>query len=679
MSLTHVLALAALLGISSAAAAQDPVTATRTALQKAKRQTAQRTRAPLIARETFLQRSDIGDVRLSPDGRHVSFIRRSEKGIDVILQDVSSGAQTRIIAGLQRVETAWSGDGRRLWLADEQGLAVIESATRKARRILKWNARRSQKLWAVDARAPQYAIIHEKVVVRGTERHRYLRVDALGKTRLLLDAERPLLNALLDAQGELAFTAAFDGASYQTAIRQHTIKGSRELLRCGSLEACRLVGFNQAQKTVWLLAQHGDDKFTLRSWQEARPSWQTVHRDPAQIADADAVVWSPGRENWLAIAYHGGRRRWYGNDRGTRTLLTALEKQLPGANLQLAATKDARLWLVREQRSDRAQDRYFLYRSEQNQLQPLFARETASKKLPPPGATMHPVSYRARDGMLLHGYVLLPSGIAPGNAPLIAWIHGGPITRVYDRYDVVMQLLVNRGYAVFVPNFRASTGYGMNYVLAAKGDVGNGRVLADIIDGLDFVLGMGIGDRNRQAVMGMSFGGYASLLALSHHPERFRFAFAAAPPTEYGWIKQWQADHDSEALRPEGPPLSLQFPKLGFRYQDAAWREQMRRESPLAVVRALQAPAYIWAGARDDHVPLKSIVHYVGAARRLGKPLSLLIDPDAGHTPQSELGNAALLYLIEVAARRHFGGWLSPVSPELRAFLRRNVRIDIND
>jgi len=291
---------------------------------------------------------------------------------------------------------------------------------------------------------------------------------------------------------------------------------------------------------------------------------------------------------------------------------------------------------------------------------------------------MHPVSYRARDGMLLHGYVLLPSGIAPGLAPLVAWLHGGPISRTFDQYEGSTQLLANRGYAVFVPNFRASAGYGVQYTRSADGDVGNGRVLADVIDGLDFLLAQGIGDRKRQGVMGMSFGGYASLLAVSHHPTRFRFAFAGAPPTDYGWIKQWQAEHDGEALRGEGPPLSLQFPLLGFRYGDAAWREKMRRESPLAALPSLQTPVYIWAGAHDDHVPIKSIVNYVGEAGRLGRSLSLLIDPDGGHTPRTPLGVEASLYQIELAAHRHLGGPLTPPSPELREFLRRNVRVDVD-
>jgi len=673
-----VVAIALLSASRTASQETDPVATTRITLRNAKTQATKQPRPSLVSREAYFRRREIVDVRLSPDGRHLSFLRRTDKGLDLTMQNVSSGAETRIVAGLRRAETAWSGDGRRLWIADDQGLAVMESAGLSAKRILKWDPRKKQKLWAVDARAPRYAIMHERVAQHGAERHRYLRVDEQGKTHLLLEAALPVRNALLNAKGELVFTAAFDGSRFETVIRKYTAGAPRELLRCGSIQECRLVGYNEAQKTLWLHSQHGEDKLALQRWQEKSGRWDTVHRDPDAVADADAVVWSAAQENWLAIAYHGGRRRWYGNGSDTRARLTSLERQLPEANLRLSPTIDGRLWLVHAQQSDRAMDRHYLYRPELNRLQRLFAREEVSKRMPPPGAVMHPVSYRARDGMLLHGYVLLPGGIAPGKAPLIAWLHGGPIARTFDRFDASMQLLVNRGNAVFVPNFRASAGYGLRYVLSARGDVGNGRVLADIIDGMDFLLVEGIGDRARQAVMGMSFGGYASLLALSHHPARFRFAFAGAPPTEYGWTKQWQAEHDSEALRAEGAPLSLLFPLLGFPYEDAAWREKMRRESPLAALGALRAPAYIWAGERDDHVPIKSIVHYVGEARRRGKPLSLLIDPAAGHAPENLLGAEAFLYLLETAAHRHFGSEVSPVSPELRAFLSRNTRIDIH-
>ena len=210
----------------------DAMAATRIVLRNAKTKAAGKPRAAIAMRETYLRRPEIVDVRLSPDGRYVSFLRRGDKGVDVILQNVSNGIQTRIVAGLQSAETEWSGDGRRLWLADEQGLAVVESASRlSVKRIVKWDPRSKQRLWAVDARAPQYAIIHERVVISGAERHRYLRVDAQGRTRLLIEAALPLRNALLNAKGDLAFTAAFDGPRYETAVRRYSEGKPRELLR----------------------------------------------------------------------------------------------------------------------------------------------------------------------------------------------------------------------------------------------------------------------------------------------------------------------------------------------------------------------------------------------------------------------------------------------------------------
>jgi len=674
-----VVALATVMSATATAAqGVDPVAATRALLQREMTRARRAPRAALVAREAFLERSAILEVRLAPNGQHLSFLRRSDQGVDLMMQAISGGAPKRIVAGLRRAETAWAGDGRHLWLADDQGLAVIEPAGLGPRRVLNWDPRRFQRLWAVDARAPQFAIVYERIVQAGAQRHRYLTVDAQGRTRLLLEAAWPLRSALLEAGGALAFAAAVDGPGYGTVIHQHTATGPRELLRCGPLEDCRLVGHSPARGALWLVSQRGAARLALHRWRQATGTWEPIHRDPVGIADADALLWDGTGEDWLAIAYHGARRQWHGNAGGARVAVAALVRQLPEANLHLSTTRDGRLWLVQAQDAARAADRYYLYRPDVNRLQALFGDEDAAAPRPPPGAAMHPVSYRASDGMLLHGYLLLPSGIAPGTAPLIAWLHGGPVARIYDRYDASVQLLANRGYVVFVPNFRGSTGYGLNYLRSANGDVGNGRVLADIIDGLNFLLEQGIGDRAQQAAAGMSFGGYASLLALSHHPERFRFAFAGAPPTEYGWIKQWQAEHESSAAMAEGPPLSLQFPQLGFRYQDAGWRQRMLRDSPLATLAALRAPVYIWAGARDDRVPLKSIAHYVGEARRLGKSVSLLIDPDAGHVPADQLGAEAFLYLLERAAHRHFQGGMSPVAPALQAFMRRHLRIDTN-
>jgi hypothetical protein len=230
--------LVALLSDRTAAQTTDLVITTLTILEEAKTQAANQPRALLLERGIYLRRPQVMDVRLSPDGRTLSFLRRGEKGEDLMLQNVSNGDQERIASSLQRVDSAWSGDGRRPWFADEQGLAVCESSDLSSKRILKWDSRREQRLLGVDSRAPRYTLIQEKVLESGADRYRYLRVDPQGKNNLLLEAAWPMRSVLLNADGDLAFTAAYDGPGYETVIRQYTAGEPRELLRSGILEEC---------------------------------------------------------------------------------------------------------------------------------------------------------------------------------------------------------------------------------------------------------------------------------------------------------------------------------------------------------------------------------------------------------------------------------------------------------
>jgi len=662
----------------SPALAQSLLPPSRDVLREAALRSAAAGKPAQIARAALLPQPDIGDVRLSPDGTQISFFRYDAQRESIWLLDVTSGQQSRVVAEVRGAALGWSGDSRRLWMADENGLAVIDVASKNSKRILQWDSIRQQRLWAVDASLPAHAIIHERVRHNRVQRHRYLLVGLDGASRLLHEADWPLRSVRLDAEGKIAVAAAYDGARYDTVIRQYGSEGARELLRCTGIEECRIVGYDGERQRLWLLSQHGRDKLSLQRWQAADGRWELLHQDPNGRADADGLLWDASRNDWSAIAYRGDLRRWYGHDAERDGQLARLQQRLRQAELTLTTSADGRLWLVRAQHSTWIRDRYFLYRPQQDALQVLFdtVPEAALTPSPEQLSPALPVSWRARDGMVLHGFVYLPPGVDAAKAPLIAWLHGGPIGRNDAEFDGRFQLLANRGYVVFLPDFRASIGYGMQYTLAARGDVGNGSVLADVIDGLDALLEAKIGDRDQQAVAGHSFGGYASLLAVSHHPQRFRFAFAGAPPSDYGWIKQWQAEHDSEALHGDGPPLAVQFPHHSMDYLDAGWRRRMRDDSPLAMASKLRVPVYVWAGAHDEHVPLQSIVAFVGAARAGNKSLTLLIDPDARHAPRTPLIAEGWMFLLERAADLHFGGGTEAPSAELRGYLRKHVRVD---
>lgn len=632
---------------------------------------------PRLSRESFLRRAIVDNLQLSPDSNHVAYRRNTGQQIELRLLTLDNGHDVRVLTDAQRVQVEWSGDGRRLWLSDRTGLAIFEVATHQARRLYKWDNTHEQRLWAVDARAPDFALISEASGQGQGRRYRYLRIDTQGRTILLHKSVLPLRDVLLDRTGRIAFSAAYEGARYDTVIRQHDRDDHLERLRCHGIESCRLIGFSETGSTLTILSQQHENTLALQQWPAKDTGWHTLHRDPMGIADASAVLWPPGGNDWLAIAYHPDHRHWYGRDARTHAQLTALQQQLPEANLDLSTGMDGRRWLVTASHATWPRDRYYLYTPEQGTLQRLFADDTGTTDTPPSSLIEAlPIVYRASDGLPLYGYVYLPHGVPANRAALIAVLHGGPFNRSRDAFDPVVQLLVNRGHVVFTPNFRASTGYGLHHVLAANGDFGNGRVLSDSVEGLDFLLEHGIGDRKKQAVIGHSFGGYASLLAVSHHRDRFRFAVASAAPVDFAWGMQWIERHGGSALPTDGPPGPVFFSHYGVPTSDKAWQMTMQRDSPLAHASGLRTPVYLWAGARDDRVPIQSVVRFATAARQGGATTTLLIDPDSGHNPDQPVSLEAIAYLVEQAASHHFGSALMPPSAPLAAFLERASRMD---
>ncbi len=662
---------------SAASGQGDPDWTAR--LQRAMAQAAAQRPAVAIDRSRLLRRPVITQVKLAPDGKALAFLQRTAQRTDLMLELVATGERLLLRADVTEIDFEWAPDSHGIWITDGIGLSVFDRRIGQAKRLIRWNSRLRQRFLGVVDRAPAYALIGERVVQDGQWRYRILRIDVNGNIQLLIEAAQPVRGVLLDGSGQLRFSASLDGPQYDTVVREHLAKEVVERLRCHGIEQCRLLGFDDS--ALWVLSQHGEDQLALQRLRVGAQGFETVHRDPEGIADAEAVLWQAQPSAWRGIAYHSDRLHWYGADARLQGQLTALQQQLPQANLRLSSSADGQQWLVAAQQSDTQGDKYFLYTPATHGLVGLFTDVAMEGLLPGAGplAAAVPMRYRASDGMTLHGYVYLPPGLSPGRVPLIARVHGGPFNRDRDGYDPLLQLLVNRGYAVFTPNFRGSSGFGLHYLRSADGQFGQGRVLGDILDGLDYLLRQGVGDPQRQAIVGHSFGGYASLLAATHTQGRFRFAMASAAPVEFGWNMRWIADNGGSGLPEDGPPAEMFFRHLGLPITDARWRSAMQKDSPLAGIDQLSTPIYLWAGAKDDRVPLKTIGRYAGEVNQRKLPITLLIDPESGHGPATDLQFEVVLYLVEAAAHQHLGGALRPPSAELSRLLKRDARLDSND
>lgn len=231
-------------------------------------------------------------------------------------------------------------------------------------------------------------------------------------------------------------------------------------------------------------------------------------------------------------------------------------------------------------------------------------------------------SFVASDGRRIHGYVIRPRGVT-GPAPLVVNIHGGPWAR--DTWSPAgfdaMQMLANRGYAVLQVNYRGSTGYGRDHMMAGK-QVHATRLQQDIAEAAQWAVDQGIADAQRMAVLGASFGGFSTLMQLAQKRHDWRcgvdiVGVANWPRVIENWPPFWRNRHMFETFF--GDPKNPEE------------RARMLANSPISHVDAITAPLLVIHGANDVRVLRQDSEEVVARLRELGRPVELLSFPDEGH------------------------------------------------
>jgi dipeptidyl aminopeptidase/acylaminoacyl peptidase len=402
----------------------------------------------------------------------------------------------------------------------------------------------------------------------------------------------------------------------------------------------------------------------------------TLHEDPRGEADLDRVALDPATQQPVIASYRSVVAASHGIG-AAQVHVARLQQRFPGRDLDIEPGSGPQaMWLVSERDSTLRDPRWHLYDPRNGRVREILADDVSARGLPESAmARKIPIVYTASDGMRVRGFVLLPPGVDASRAPLVAQVHGGPINLFRPGYDTIAQLLANRGYIVFQSNFRGSTGHGRDYVLAPHGDYGNGRVQQDIVEGVRWLLAQGVGDARRVGIVGHSFGGYSALVGATFQPDLFKVGVAGSPPADLAWSMQWLLDAGDQGARPDRSLLA-QLRLLSFDPGDAATYARLHAQSPLAGAAQLRRPVLLLAGGEDRAVPIREVVHYAAQLRRLGKPVTLYVEPDGGHSPTDPLPREAYVYLMEAMLHAHLRGAAPDApGPKLREYLQRNLRL----
>ena len=238
---------------------------------------------------------------------------------------------------------------------------------------------------------------------------------------------------------------------------------------------------------------------------------------------------------------------------------------------------------------------------------------------------MKSIQYTARDGLVIHGYLTIPNGSDGKNLPLIVHPHGGPSARDYWGWNKEVQFLANRGYAVFQPNFRGSTGYGTRLYTAGFREWG-GKMQNDITDGVKHLIAEGIVDAGRVGIYGASYGGYATMAGLCFTPELYRCGINYVGVTDIDLILK-------EYPLPKKINDAIDAVMIADRKKDKDWIKNRSIQNNIGNVKAPVLMAY---GMDDWRVPPKHGRILKRALDRNNNPNKLIIKANEGHGYRNE-------------------------------------------
>jgi dipeptidyl aminopeptidase/acylaminoacyl peptidase len=311
---------------------------------------------------------------------------------------------------------------------------------------------------------------------------------------------------------------------------------------------------------------------------------------------------------------------WLNKEDRAAKIRIALRQAFPNQWVAIvSATLDGRLAVV-SVTSDVNPGDYYLF--DTTTMKADYLRPGKSWIVPDKMRPKESFSLKARDGLVLHGYLTRPTGTAP--YPLVVLPHGGPHgERDVSNFEWDVQLLASRGYAVLQVNFRGSGGFGVDFQSAGYQEWG-GKMQDDVTDATRWAIENKVTDASRICIFGASYGGYAALMGAVREPELYRCAI--------GYV----GVYDLELMLTSGDIPSSRSGRSYLAEALGTDRAKMRARSPAHNAEKIQAPVLLIHGKEDWRVDYEQATRMRDALKKHNKPFEWMSLGGEGHGAYDE-------------------------------------------
>jgi dipeptidyl aminopeptidase/acylaminoacyl peptidase len=590
---------------------------------------------PIIDREIFFGDPEISGAQLSPNGEYLTFIKPFKNVRNIWIKGRKEAFDkarpltadtTRPIPGY-----FWSQDSKYVLYVQDKGgdenyrvyaidPTVAGDPVPPARTLTP-----QEKIRAMIIDVPRSK--PNEIIVGLNDRdpalHDVYRIDlANGERTLIRTNKENIAGWMTDLNGDLrlGIRQTSDGGTEILNLHDTSLTSIYSVTADESVSPIR---FTPDGNSFYLETNKGGqlDKTQFELFDLHTGVTKLVEKDPKNEVDFGNAIFSDVTNELLATVYRGDVIRVYPKEKKFANDYARLKKQFPKGNIGLgSSTKDENLWLINIS-SDVDPGSTYLFDRRIGKTELLYR---SRPNLPSINlAPMIPLRYTARDGMEIPAYLVLPKGIPSKNLPTIIFPHGGPWARDFWGYNSTAQFLANRGYAVLLPNFRGSTGYGKKFLNAGNKQWGTGSMQHDITDGVNYLIKKGIADAKRIGISGGSYGGYATLAGLTFTPDLFAAGFDIVGPSNIITLLN--------TIPPYWAPIKKMFAIRVGDKDDPKEREMLEKQSPLNSAKNIKAPLFVVQGANDPRVKKAEADQIVVALRDLGRQVEYIVAPDEGH------------------------------------------------
>jgi dipeptidyl aminopeptidase/acylaminoacyl peptidase len=623
-------------------------------------------RQPLTP-EDILKFENIGDAQLSPDGKTIAFVRGKPfkpDGVSVHatiwLCDVATGKIRQLTSG-PRTDTLprWSPDGKQLaflsnrlsekqkqiFLIDPHGgearaLTTLKGIipTPRGLNALQWSPDGQQLGFLLKdsyseeertrRRQKDDAIVFEQnpLYVRAWS----VRIDDQSVRCISPEQLQVWEFSWHPDSQRMAATVSdvpYESAWYSNRLVTFAIEGDTHELWSSSRQVS-LPGWSPDGSQVTFISATWSDRGCAAGdlWTIAAEGGEANHVSAGTVASFGWYSWTTDSRQLLAIGHERGGTGIHRFDipEKTATALWWEEAAVTEAHWpRFSVASDNTIALIKE---DPAHPRDLWV----GQLQ---GDQLDWKQL----TNLHPLAdtfltgetsfhhWQGADDWPMQGLLIKPTNYEPGTSyPLVMWVHGGPTGVSGSRYYTSFgwcQLMANAGYAVFLPNYRGSVGWGLEFSESNLGDMG-GKDFEDMLLGIDSLVDAGIADAERLAVAGWSYGGFISAWAVSQS-QRFRAAVMGAG------ISHWSSFHGKSCLSDWDAMYYQADP-----YERSGKFEQF---SPITYAHDIQTPTLILHGEQDQDVPVEQAYTFFRTLKDQEVPVELVVYPRESHAVTERL------------------------------------------